>query len=183
MARAMQVQKKPTLNAIALLKADHRAVGEMFGSYEETDRKSAKAKLAREICAELSIHMIIEEEIFYPGVRRQVEGNLLDEAHVEHDASKALIAELMAGAPGDSFFDAKMKVLSELIKHHVKEEEQRDGVFAQAKDQGANLDALGARMAARKAELKKAFRLHGMPMPETRSMKGAKTKIGKPLAA
>jgi hypothetical protein len=170
-----------SMNAIELLKADHRAVEELFESFEETDGKATKAKLAQKICLELSVHATIEEEIFYPSLRGQIDDDLLDEAHVEHDGAKVLIAEIMAGAPGDDFYDAKVKVLSEEIKHHVKEEEQADGIFAQAKKSDVDLADLGMRLSARKEELKAKFKATGIPTPQTRSMAGAKLKIGSPV--
>lgn len=171
-----------SLNAIELLKADHRAVEELFEKYEATNGKVAKKKLAEQICMELSVHATIEEEVFYPACKGEVEEDMLDEAQVEHDGAKMLIAELMAGSPDDDFYDAKVKVLSEEIKHHVKEEEQRDGMFAQAKKAGLDLEALGEEMAARKAELMKQFKRDGVPTPEVRSMKGAEVRIGQPFA-
>ena len=95
---------------------------------------------------------------------------MMDEANVEHDGAKTLIAELEAGTPDDDYYDAKVKVLSEEIKHHVKEEEQRGGIFSQAKEQDLDLDALGAQMAARKKELKTAFDENGLPPPMTITM-------------
>jgi hemerythrin superfamily protein len=169
-------------DAIALLKADHRTVEELFEAYENARGKAAKLKLAKQICLELTVHATIEEEIFYPGVNGSVEDDMLDEAYVEHDGAKVLIGELLAGAPEDEFYDAKVKVLSEEIKHHVKEEEMRDGMFAQAKKAGVDLDELGAKLAARKAELVKVFKRDGVPTPTTRSMKGAPLKIGQPVS-
>jgi len=72
---------------------------------------------------------------------------------VEHDGAKKLIAEIEASGPEDEYYDAKVKVLSEMIKHHVKEEEQRGGMFAEAKQSDMDLEELGQQMAARKAEL------------------------------
>jgi len=172
---------KPATNAIELLKADHRTVEDLFEKYEKSRGSAAKSKLALQICLELSIHATIEEEIFYPAVRGLVEDDMMDEAYVEHDGAKVLIAELMEGDAGDDFYDAKVKVLSEEIRHHVKEEEGRGGIFAQAKKAGADLGALGEQMAARKAELKKAFRQSGIPRPETRSMKGVPLTVGHPV--
>lgn len=178
----MAVSKtKSATNAIDLLKADHRAVEELFEKYENTRGSATKAKLAQQICLELSIHATIEEEIFYPAVRGLVEDDMMDEAYVEHDGAKMLIAELMEGDVGDDFYDAKVKVLAEEIKHHVKEEEGRDGIFSQAKKAGVDMAALGEMLAARKAELKKMYRQSGVPQPETRSMKGAQVTIGQPV--
>lgn len=161
-------------DAVALLKQDHRTVEGLFAKFESARGKAAKAKLAQQICMELTVHQIIEEEIFYPGVKDFVDEEIYTEAYVEHDGSKVLIAEIEGGASDDSFYDAKVKVLSEMIKHHVKEEEQRDGMFAQAKRNGADLEALGERLAVRKKELTASFRKSGVPAPETRVMKGGK---------
>lgn len=175
--------KSKGMDAVALLKADHRKVEELFESYEKSKSKSAKAKLAQQICMELTIHATIEEEIFYPAVSDLVEEDMLDEAYVEHDGAKVLIGELLAGTPDDKFYDAKVKVLSEEIKHHVKEEEQKDGIFYQAKKAGADMMELGERLAARKAELMKEYKNSGIPTPETRSMRGVELIIGHPVDA
>src|SRR6185295_19636682 len=97
----------------------------------------------------------LEEEIFYPACReKKIEDELLDEAQVEHDGAKIIIAELIAGSPGDEYYDAKVTVLSEYIKHHVGEEEKpSDGIFAKARKAGVDMKALGSRLQARKAEL------------------------------
>ena len=156
-------------DAIALLKADHRKVEELFERYESARGK--KAEIARQICMELTIHTMVEEEIFYPACREAgVESDMMDEANVEHDGAKALIAELEAGSPNDEYYDAKVKVLSEEIKHHVKEEEKRDGIFAQAKEKDLDLDALGKQIAARKEALKAQFEEDGLPAPKTITM-------------
>ena len=154
-------------DAIALLKADHRKVEELFEQYESA--RSRKADIAKKICMELTIHTMIEEEIFYPACREAgVESDMMDEANVEHDGAKTLIAELEAGAPGDEFYDAKVKVLSEMIEHHVGEEEQRsEGIFAQAKKGGVDMDAIGAELAARKEALVASYKAGGTPKPET----------------
>ncbi|MDP3494085.1 MAG: hemerythrin domain-containing protein [Hyphomonadaceae bacterium] len=175
--------KSKPMDAIALLKADHRKVEDLFETYENSKSKSVKAKLAQQICMELTVHATIEEEIFYPAVKGQVEDDMLDEAYVEHDGAKMMIGELLAGTPEDDFYDAKVKVLSEEIKHHVKEEEQRDGIFAQAKKAGVDMQALGERLAARKAELTKEYKSAGIPTPQTRSMRGVELKIGHPVEA
>src|SRR6185503_8928252 len=101
------------LHAITLLKADHRKVEELFEKYEKS--RSKKADIAKQICTELSIHTTIEEEILYPACKGVVEEDMLNEAYVEHDGAKMMIAELEAGSPEDEFFDAKVKVLSEEI--------------------------------------------------------------------
>jgi hypothetical protein len=173
--------KKPS--AIALLKADHRKVETLFERYENSRSKSVKAKLAHDICLQLSIHTTIEEEIFYPGVKTAVDEDIYDEAYVEHDGAKVLVAEILATTPDDEFYDAKVKVLSEMIKHHVKEEEQRGGLFAQAKgDRDVDLIAMGAAMTARKKELAAQMKSAGIPTPATRSMKGAPLQRSAPVA-
>jgi hypothetical protein len=166
-------------DAIALLKADHRKVEDLFEKFEAAKGTSAKKALAQEICTELCIHTTIEEEIFYPACKGKVEEDQMDEAYVEHDGAKVMIAELLNGSPDDDFYDAKMKVLSEEIKHHVKEEERPgDGVFAQARDGELDMEALGDRMTARKEQLKAKFKADGLPAPTTRSFKGHKLQQG-----
>ena len=101
----------------------------------------------------LKVHTTIEEEILYPEERGDVEDDMLDEAYVEHDGAKKLIAEIEAMQPSEDFYDAKVKVLGEYIKHHVKEEEQPGGIFAQAKRGDEDLNAMGERLKVRKDEL------------------------------
>ena len=161
-------------DAIALLKADHRKVEGLFEDFEKATASAKKAALVRQICTELTVHTKIEEDIFYPACRGKIEEDTLDEAYVEHDGAKVLIAELMDSEPNDAFYDAKVKVLSEEIKHHVKEEEARsEGMFAQAREAGLDMDALGEAMRARKAELMAEFKADGLPVQQTRTMKGA----------
>lgn len=144
-------------DAIKLLKDDHKQVEAWFDEFEKTNSGSKKQKLASQICLALRVHTQIEEEIFYPACREAgVEQDMMDEADVEHDGAKRLIEEIEAGKPGDDHWDAKVKVLSEMIKHHVKEEEQRDGMFAKAKKADLDLKELGAELKARKDELMKA---------------------------
>jgi hypothetical protein len=168
-------------DAIALLKADHRTVEDLFSRFEKARGEAQKRKLAEQICMELSIHTMIEEEIFYPACEGEVDDHIINEAYVEHDGAKMLVAEILAGSPDDRFYDAKVTVLSEEIKHHVKEEEQRDGMFAQAKKADLDLMELGERLAARKQELKESFEEEGLPTPKVRSMSGAKVSIEHPL--
>lgn len=176
---AQRDKKHP--NAIVLLMADHQAVDELFEEYETTNGKAAKATVARQICLELSIHTTIEEELLYPICRGgAVDDALLDEAYVEHDGAKMLIAELLAGIPDDDFYDAKVKVLSEMIKHHVIEEERPKGLFAQVKASGIDLEILGARMMARKEALKREYTRSGIPAPRLRAVT---PRRGKPTAS
>ena len=158
-------------DAIALLKEDHRTVEELFAQFEKASGENRKEKIARQICLELSVHAQIEEEIFYPACEGKVDEDLLKEAYVEHDGAKLLIAEIMAGGPDDEFYDAKVKVLQEQIEHHVEEEEKRmEGVFAQARKAGLDMDALGAELAAQKESLTTEFERSGVPTPELTTM-------------
>ena len=154
-------------DAIALLKEDHRKVEELFEQFEKAKGDGRKEKLALEICKELTIHTIIEEEIFYPAVEGKVDEDLLKESFVEHDAAKVLIAEIEAGGPDDQFYDAKVKVLQEMIEHHVEEEEKRvEGMFSQARKAGLDMDSLGERMAEEKERLMASYKAGGTPRPE-----------------
>jgi hemerythrin superfamily protein len=172
------------LDAVALLKADHRKVEDLFEKFEKAKSTAQKKSLVQEICTELTIHAMIEEEIFYPACTGEIEEDLVKEAYVEHDGAKVMIAELLGSAPEDDFYDAKVKVLSEEIKHHVKEEEKRsEGIFAQAREAGLDMDALGDELAARKQELLAEFKSKGLPSPETRSFTGHKLRQGQPVAA
>ena len=171
-------------DAIALLKADHRKVEGLFEKFEKAKDAATKKSLAPQICTELSVHTAIEEEIFYPACTGKIEEDLVKEAYVEHDGAKVMIAEILASSPGDDFYDAKVKVLSEEIKHHVKEEEARvEGMFAKARAAGLDMDALGEQMAARKEQLLADFKAKGLPAPETRSFTGHKLRQGEPVAA
>ena len=155
-------------DAIALLKADHRKVEELFERFENARGEGSKQKIALDICLELTVHAKIEEEIFYPACEGKIEQDLLDEAYVEHDGAKVLIAEIEAGAPSDEFYDAKVKVLSEQIEHHVEEEEKRmEGMFSQARNAGLDMDALGDQLRARKEELIAEYKANGLAKPET----------------
>jgi len=139
--------------AVQLLKQDHREVEKMFDEYEQLEAGAEKLELFQQIALALKVHTSIEEEIFYPEERGDVEEDMIDEAYVEHDGAKKLIADIEAMQPGDDLYDAKVKVLGEYIKHHVKEEEQPGGIFAQAKRGDEDLEAMGQRLQARKAEL------------------------------
>lgn len=139
-------------DAIALLKADHATVSGLFEDYEKTDSSKKKKALVAEICTELSVHAQIEEEIFYPAVKAALKDKLLvPEATVEHAGVKDLIAQIEGVEPGGEDYDAKVKVLSEYVKHHVKEEQNE--MFPEVKASSLDLVELGAQMAARKADL------------------------------
>jgi hemerythrin superfamily protein len=159
------------MDAVALLKSDHRAVEELFEKFEGASGKAPKQNIAEKICLELSVHAQIEEEIFYPACEGKVEEDLLKESYVEHDGAKVLIAEILAGGPDDEFYDSKVKVLSEEIEHHVQEEEKRmEGLFAQARKAGLDMDSLGDQLAARKQELTAEYEKNGIPKPKLMTM-------------
>jgi len=138
------------------LMTDHKEVKELFKSYEalvdaETE-STEKQALALQICAMLTVHATIEEEVFYPAAREGLEEqDLLDEAEVEHASAKDLIAQIEGMEAGEELYDAKVKVLGEYIDHHVKEEEEE--LFPKVKRAKLDLEALGGELAARKQEL------------------------------
>jgi hemerythrin superfamily protein len=140
-------------DAIALLKADHKQVKTMVGQFNSSRSDSKKAQLAEQICAALEVHAEIEEEVFYPAAREALKknGDLIDEAEVEHTSVKELIAKIKGGAPGDSMWEAEVKVLGEYVNHHVKEEEGE--IFPKVRKTKLDLQAIGEQLAARKTEL------------------------------
>lgn len=148
-----------SIDAIKLLTDDHKEVQALFKAYQQLvdddGEDDLRGQLAQDICGKLTVHATIEEEIFYPAARGSMsdrEGDdLLDEAEVEHDSAKDLIAQISAGAPSDDLFDAKVKVLGEYIAHHVKEEESE--LFPKARKSDLDLLALGDELSSRKAEL------------------------------
>lgn len=151
-------------DALQLLAEDHRRVEALFEQFEKASGDGRKEKIAREICTELKIHAMIEEEIFYPALRGKIDEDDLDEAMVEHDGAKVLINDIEAGGPDNDYYDAKVKVLQEQIEHHVKEEEKQHGnIFTQARHVDVDLEALGEQMAARKAELMQIATSEGLP--------------------
>ena len=158
-------------DAIALLKADHRKVEDLFEQFEKANSASKKQALARQICTELKIHTTIEEELFYPTFRGKIENHTLDEAYVEHDGAKMLVNDIEAGNPEDDYYDAKVKVLSEEIKHHVHEEEMpSEGMFAQCRKTDVDLVALRDQMLARKEELMAQAKSAGLPLAQPRAV-------------
>ena len=159
-------------DADTLLMADHRKVEGLFKKFEKTESDREKSALAKQICGELIIHTMLEEEIFYPACREaEVEDDLMDEAQVEHDGAKVMITELMEGEPSDDYYDAKMTVLSEYIKHHVKEEEEPGkGIFSKARKAGVDMAEVGRQIEARKAELKANEAAVTSKPPETVSL-------------
>ena len=146
-------------DAIKLLTDDHKEVKKMFAEFKkmaDSDDLDAKEALVAQICADLTVHAAVEEEIFYPATRAAIEDDaMLDEAEVEHASAKDLIAQLKAMSPSDDLYDAKVTVLGEYIEHHVKEEEGE--MFPKAKKAKIDLEALGQEMSLRKEELKAAL--------------------------
>jgi len=142
--------------AIEMLEADHRKVEALFDQYEEEKEgdEETKRAISQRICGELTVHAQVEEELFYPWLRENLDEEdmeMVEEATVEHAGAKDLIAQIEAATAIDATYDAKVKVLSEYIKHHVKEEENE--IFPEVADMAEELDELGQEMAARKAEL------------------------------
>jgi iron-sulfur cluster repair protein YtfE (RIC family) len=147
---------KEAADALTLLMQDHENVRAMFRKYDRLTEASARAEerdaLAALICAELTIHTQIEEEIFYPAIRRALKDkDLIDEALVEHSSAKELISQLADMDAKDELFDAKVKVLGEQIDHHVEEEESE--MFPQIRKSDVDLEGLGAALFVRKQEL------------------------------
>lgn len=158
-------------DAIAMLKADHRKVEDLFSQFENAKNDSKKQAIAHQICNELKIHTLIEEEIFYPAFRGKIDDDILDEAQVEHDGAKVLINDIESSEPNSDYYDAKVTVLSEEIKHHVKEEEMpSDGMFAQCRKTDVDLVALRDRMADRKEELEATAKNGGLPLAKPRAV-------------
>jgi hemerythrin superfamily protein len=151
-AKKKSASSRAPSDAIALLRADHKTVQDLFQQFEKTRSDDRKRALAEQICTELTIHAQIEEEIFYPAARGAIrEEDLLDEAEVEHQSAKDLIAQIESGSPDDELWEAKVKVLGEYINHHVKEEQNE--MFPQVKKTKLDLKALGEQLQARKMEL------------------------------
>lgn len=146
--------KTVSKDAISLLINDHNEVKALFKKFESLGDRAmvSKKEIANSICLALTVHAQIEEEIFYPKVGKAIkDSDLMDEALVEHASAKDLIAQILSMDPGDDLYDAKVKVLSEQIEHHVKEEEEE--MFPKVKKSGVDLVALGQELADRKEEL------------------------------
>jgi hemerythrin superfamily protein len=165
--RAEQLTK-PT-SAVALLRADHREVEALFKEFKRADTATDKHAIAQRICAALTVHARIEEEVFYPAfIAATGEQAIHDEAVVEHDGAKKLIAEIEGSAPRDALYDAKVNVLSEMVKHHVKEEERFGGMFFKARLAKMDLAAVGALLQARKQAITREPTATRREPPETR---------------
>jgi hemerythrin superfamily protein len=141
-----------SISAIELLKNDHREVDALFEEYEDLEDDATKAELAEKICKSLRVHTQIEEEIFYPAARKATgDEDLLDEAIVEHAGAKHLIGEIESMEVGEDLYDAKIRVLGEQIRHHVREEEEE--LFPEVEASEVDLVGVGKELAERKMEL------------------------------
>jgi hypothetical protein len=156
---AMQMRRKTKSrkkagaeDALTLLHEDHQKVDKLFKQFEKSDDEQERGQIAEKVCAELEVHATMEEELFYPAVREAIEEeDLIDEAAVEHQTLKNLIAEIKRLEPSDPKHAAHVKVLGEYVRHHVKEEEGE--IFKKLKAAKLDVEALGQQMRARKAEL------------------------------
>ncbi|HEY1497464.1 MAG TPA: hemerythrin domain-containing protein [Candidatus Solibacter sp.] len=168
----------PENHAIALLKKDHDTVKALFEEFEKAEKPAAKQKIIAQALTELKIHAILEEEIFYPAVRKHVGGKLMNEADEEHHVAKVLIAELDRGTVTNSHRDAKFTVLSENVRHHIKEEENE--MLPKAREMKLDFEALGQQMLERKKKLLK----NGIPSDAEHAMVAkARGKDDSPAAA
>jgi len=180
--RSTRSTRAASSDAIALLKADHREVEELFEQFASTGSDSRKQDLARKVCQALKVHTQIEAEIFYPSFLQATdEEDIHHEAEIEHQGATRLIEDVEASGPDDEYFDAKVKVLSEMIKHHVNEEEKRDGMFAKARQSDMNLEEIGERLASRKAEIMSEMQGPQQTRSSRNSRKTARAGVGTPL--
>jgi hemerythrin superfamily protein len=164
-ARKATAREASSGDALALLSKDHKEVAQRFGDYAKLVKAAAdddqRLEVAQQICAMLTAHATIEEELFYPALREAIEAeDLLDEAEVEHTSIKELVTQIEAMDPTDDLYDAKVTVLGEYVKHHVKEEE--DEIFPKARKADLDLAQLGEQLKARKEELLEATESQGM---------------------
>jgi hemerythrin-like domain-containing protein len=180
MARAKQSSTEKPL-ALELLASDHRKVEDLFERYESAkeDEDEGRTEIAERICKELTVHAQVEEELFYPWLKENLDEEdmeMVEEAYVEHASAKDLIAQIEGAGGPDGEYDAKVKVLSEYIKHHVKEEENE--IFEACADMQEELDELGQEIASRKAELAEE---HGLTEDEagTAAMAGKRGESGR----
>jgi hemerythrin superfamily protein len=154
-SRGRTTTRSTSPDAIALLKADHQRVTALFEQYAKSRSATKKQAIVTMICQELTVHAMIEEEIFYPAVRAALKDReLVPEALVEHATLKEFIAKVEGRTPDGDMFDAHIQVMGEYVKHHVKEEQTE--MFTKARRSKLDLKELGTRLAARKEELKAA---------------------------
>jgi hypothetical protein len=154
----------PENHAIAILMKDHDRVKDLFDRFEKSESASEKEKIISEALTELKIHAVVEEEIFYPAVRKHVGKDLMNEADEEHHVARVLVAELDRKSRNDDHRDAKFTVLAESVRHHIKEEEGE--MLPKAKGLDIDFEALGQQMLARKKELQR----NGIPLDAEHAM-------------
>jgi len=169
---------KTNTNAIDLLKTDHDNVKELFDRFKKSENAQARKKIVKQALTELKLHAALEEEIFYPAVRAHVGKDLMNEADEEHHVAKVLIAELDDMHGHGDHYDAKFTVLSENVRHHIKEEENE--MLPKAQELKMDFDKLGEKMLARKQELlEKGF----PPVGEEKMVAATHTKGDSPALA
>ena len=170
MARSQPADARNLPLALEMLSSDHRKVEELFKEFESLKEEDdgSRVAIAQQICTELTIHAQVEEDLFYPWLRENLEETeLVAEALVEHTTVKQLIAEIQRVGEPDEEYDAKVKVLSEYIKHHVKEEENE--IFPAVSSEEEELDELGQEMFARKSELMAEMGIEDEAPPKVKS--------------
>ena len=170
-------------NAVTQLSADHRKVDALFRELENESNPRRKAELATDICNELTVHALAEEDVFYPealaSFERERDATLVWEATIEHGTLEGLIAALTGVQAEDPTFEAHMKVLKEYVKHHVREEENE--IFPAVRRTGLDLDAVGLRIAVRKRELREQMGLPPDPdAPQEAEDEGSRKRSRKP---
>lgn len=147
-----EAESRSADDAIELLEQDHREVEDLLEQFEQADENTEKQELARKICVALTVHAELEETKFYPKVRKALdEADLVDEAEVEHATAKQLIGEIERMTPRDKLFDAKVKVLGEYVKHHVREEEGE--MFPQVRDSDLDLERMAEDMTKQRIKI------------------------------
>jgi len=152
-------KKENSTNALTMLREDHNKVKALFEKFEETNRSASKAKIVADALMELKVHATVEEELFYPAVRQEIEDEdgIMEEADEEHHVAKVLIAELENMNGDEAHWEAKFNVLAESVRHHIKEEEGK--MFKEARQTDIDFEALGAQM----AQMKKKLMKEGVP--------------------
>lgn len=160
------------VDAVRLLKADHREVSALFRQFKASKEAEEKGRLVRQICTALIVHITVEEELLYPACREgKVDNAMLEEAQVEHDGAKLLIAGLMHHEPDSLFYEARIAVLKKHIRRHMREEERVfTGLFAWAKASGIDMNLLGRRILERREELLSQARSRGLDALVPRSL-------------
>lgn len=170
-------------DAIALLKQDHRIVEALFEEFEEAD-EGEQSELATRICQMLTVHAQIEEELLYPQAKEafgEEDDEKVYEAEIEHGSAKELIAKIEAGTPEDPEFKPLVKVLSEYVKHHVKEEEKE--MFPSLKETELDLKELGRQLAHRKMELMEQMGIEAEEPPAPRRKRASSSKSSRTSAS